>query len=159
MIRSAASLTAIVALLASTAACAPVREQHGWIPDSQSQIEIKPGVDTKSTVLARMGTPSTSGFLESNDWYYITTLQESFAFYKPKTSARSITVVRFASDDVVSKVDKYGLERGRVVAYDDNKTPTRGRELGILEQLLGNVGNKPSLPIDDENGQRQGPGN
>ena len=149
MFRAAASFTAALALLTGATACAPVQEQHGWIADAQSKVQIKPGVDTKSTVLARMGTPSTNGFLQTNNWYYITTLQESFAFYKPKTEDRTVTVVRFAADDVVSEVDKYGLEKGRVVDYSSDKTPTRGRELGILEQLLGNVGNTSPLPHDD----------
>jgi outer membrane protein assembly factor BamE (lipoprotein component of BamABCDE complex) len=149
MIRTAVSFTAALALLAGATACAPVQEQHGWIADTQSKIEIKPGVDTKSTVLARMGTPSTNGFLQANDWYYITTLQQSFAFYKPKTQDRTVTVVRFASDDVVKEVEKYGLEKGRVVNYSSDKTPPRGRELGILEQLLGNVGTTSPLPHDD----------
>ena len=155
MIRAVASVTAMLALLAGATACAPVQEQHGWIADSQSKVEIKPGVDTKSTVLARLGTPSTNGFLQANDWYYITTMQESFAFYKPKTEDRTVTVVRFAADDVVSQVDKYGLEKGRVVDYTSAKTPTRGRELGILEQLLGNVGNTSPLPKDDKDQQNR----
>lgn len=150
MIRAAASLTAALALTVGATACAPFQEQHGWIADSQSKIEIKPGVDTKSTVLARMGTPSTSGFMENTSWYYITTLQENFAFYKPKTENREVTVVRFGADDTVASVDKYGLEKGRVVAYSKDKTPTRGRELGILEQLLGNVGNKTALPDNSD---------
>jgi outer membrane protein assembly factor BamE (lipoprotein component of BamABCDE complex) len=149
MNRAAATVTAALALAAGLSACAPVREQHGWVADSASKVEIKPGVDTKSTVLARMGTPSTSGFMDSNDWYYITTLQQSFAFYKPKTENREVTVVRFGADDTVASIDKFGLERGRVVNYSHDKTPTRGRELGILEQLLGNVGNTVPLPPDE----------
>lgn len=88
--------------------------------------------------------------METSDWYYITTLQESYAFYKPKTSERQVTVVRFAADDTVAKVDEFGLERGRVVSYSKDKTPTRGRELTVLEQLLGNVG-RPILPSDPKN--------
>jgi outer membrane protein assembly factor BamE (lipoprotein component of BamABCDE complex) len=153
MNKAALSFT-LLAALAGVTACAPARETHGWIADSGSTVPIQPGVDTKSTVLARMGTPSTqgfmSGYMEGDSWYYITTLQERFAFYKPKTAAREVTVVRFAADDTVAGVDKFGLEKGRVVAYDENKTPTRGRELGILEQLLGNVGNRPQLPQNED---------
>lgn len=34
----------------------------------------------------------------------------------------------------------YDLEDGRVVSYASRETPTRGRELNLLEQLLGNIG-------------------
>jgi len=141
----AVTFTAVLALSVGATACAPLHEQHGWVAES-SELDVKPGVDTKTTVLARMGTPSTSGFMEANNWYYITTLQQSFAFYKPKTQARQVTVVRFGENDTVAAVDKYGMEKGRVIAYSGDKTPTRGRELSILEQLLGNVGARPPIP-------------
>jgi hypothetical protein len=63
-------------------------------------------------------------------------------------------VVRF-DGDTVAGVEKFGLERGRVVNYSNDYTPTRGRELGLLEQLLGNVGTTPPIPNADEN--EQGP--
>jgi hypothetical protein len=62
-------------------------------------------------------------------------------------------VVRF-DGDTVAAVEKYGLERGRIVAYDDHETPTRGRELGVLEQLLGNVGRTPPVQLEEEGGRR-----
>ena len=35
---------------------------------------------------------------------------------------------------------EYGLEDGNVIAFNTNATPTRGRELTILQQLFGNLG-------------------
>jgi hypothetical protein len=63
-------------------------------------------------------------------------------------------VVRF-DGDTVSSVEKFGLERGRIVAYNDEITPTRGRELGVLEQLLGNVGQTAPIPREEEEGGRR----
>ena len=42
-----------------------------------------------------------------------------------------------------------GLEDGQRVSMNDRETPTRGRQLTILEQLLGNVG-RGQLPRTDE---------
>ena len=61
-------------------------------------------------------------------------------------------VIRF-DGDTVSAVEKYGMERGRLVAYDDHITPTRGRELGVLEQLLGNVGRTPPIRMEERGGR------
>ncbi len=36
------------------------------------------------------------------------------------------------------------------MAFNGRETPTRGRELTILEQILGNVGRGSMLPQDDE---------
>ena len=49
-----------------------------------------------------------------------------------------------------------GLEDGQRLAMNANETPTRGRQLTILEQLLGNVG-RGQLPRTDEDvpGQRR----
>jgi outer membrane protein assembly factor BamE (lipoprotein component of BamABCDE complex) len=149
MKRPSAGFVAVLALAAAfAAACTPVRETHGWVSDTASEAEVQPGVDTRSTVLARMGSPSTTGAFGQTDWYYITSLQESFAYLKPKTSARQVTVIRFNAEDVVAGVEKFGIEKGRVINYSGDKTPTRGRELGILEQIFGTVGAR--LPTDPE---------
>jgi hypothetical protein len=37
-----------------------------------------------------------------------------------------------------------------VIAYNNRETPTRGREMTVLEQLLGSVGRGTMLPQDDE---------
>jgi outer membrane protein assembly factor BamE (lipoprotein component of BamABCDE complex) len=83
-------------------------------------------------------------------WYYVGSVQERVAFYTPRITERRVMVVRFEGD-VVSGVEKYGMERGRVISYDSNETPTRGRELGVLEQLLGNVGSTPPIRAGEEN--------
>ncbi|MES1202323.1 MAG: outer membrane protein assembly factor BamE, partial [Pseudomonadota bacterium] len=46
---------------ALVAGCTPVRETHGWVSDTASEAQVQPGVDTRTTVLARMGSPSTTG--------------------------------------------------------------------------------------------------
>ena len=45
--------------------------------------------------------------------------------------------------DQVSDVLTYDIEDGQVVDYVARETPTRGRELGILEQLFGTIGRLP----------------
>ena len=39
---------------------------------------------------------------------------------------------------------EYGMEDGRVIDLETRTTPTLGRELTILEQLLGNLGTIPA---------------
>jgi outer membrane protein assembly factor BamE (lipoprotein component of BamABCDE complex) len=100
-------------------------------------------------VQQRFGTPSTTAVFDQTAWYYVSSVQEQVAFYSPETTERRVMVVRF-DGDTVSTVEKFGLERGRLVAYNDEVTPTRGRELGILEQLLGNVGNTSPIRAEEE---------
>jgi hypothetical protein len=42
------------------------------------------------------------------------------------------------------------MERGRIVAYNGEKTPTRGRELGVLGRIFGNIGSSPPIRAEDE---------
>ena len=142
---------AAVALATATTACAPVQTYNGFRPDRNNEEIPDPqvGVDTRDTVQQRFGSPSTTAVFDQTAWYYVSSVQERVAFYTPRTVDRRVMVVRF-DGDTVSAVEKFGLERGRLVAYNDEETPTRGRELGVIEQLLGNVGNTAPIPNQEE---------
>ena len=150
-------LAALAVLAVATTACNPVRDSHGFAAVSEDQKKVEVGVDTKSTVLARLGSPSTQSAFDQAAWYYISTVQERYAFYTPKTVAREVLVVKFDGDGKVTTVDRFGMERGRVVAYNGDHTPTRGRELGIVEQIFGNIGNGSPIrtPEDDQGGRNR----
>jgi outer membrane protein assembly factor BamE (lipoprotein component of BamABCDE complex) len=151
--------SAALCLLALGAACSPVQSHSGFRPDFNNVQIADPevGVDTKDTVTARFGTPSTSAVFDQTTWYYLSSVQERFAFYTPRTTDRRVLVVRFDASNVVSAVEHFGLERGRIVAYNGDKTPTRGRELGVLEQIFGNIGNTPPIRAgeEEEGGRRR----
>lgn len=150
-------LSAAILALGAAAACTPVQTYSGFRPERNDTELADPavGVDTRETVQQRFGSPSTTAIYDQTAWYYVSSVQERVAFYQPHTTDRRVMVVRF-DGDVVSAVEKYGMERGRLVNYSDDFTPTRGRELGILEQLLGNVGANP-LPQEQGEGPRDRP--
>lgn len=140
----------LVATSAATSACVtPVRDYHGYVVDEVAPSEIEPGVDNRSTVLARLGTPSTKSVFDENTWFYITDIQQRVAFYRPKTAERRVTAIRFGEDDLVAEVLEYDRADGKVIQYASRETPTRGRELGLWEQLFGTIGANP-LPRTDE---------
>ncbi len=144
-------LSAAVAVLAASAACAPVQSYNGFRADYNNQDIPVPqiGVDTQQSVLQRFGSPSTTAIFDTTAWYYVSSVQERVAFYNPHITERRVMVVRFEGETVAA-VDSFGLERGRIVSYATEETPTRGRELGVLEQLLGNVGRTPPIRPDAE---------
>jgi outer membrane protein assembly factor BamE (lipoprotein component of BamABCDE complex) len=156
MNKAAVSLAVLAALGALASACAPVVGTHGFQTVDVAPADIRIGEDTKSTVLAQLGSPSATSTFEENVWYYISQTTERYTYNRPQVSQRSVTAITFAADDKVAEIRTLGLEDGQQVAMNDRETPTRGRELTVIEQLLGNVG-RGQLPRTDEDvpGQRR----
>ncbi|HVL41224.1 MAG TPA: outer membrane protein assembly factor BamE [Brevundimonas sp.] len=143
-------LIAVLSATALTAACAPVIGQNGFQAIDAKPADIVAGTDTKQTVLTKLGTPSTtSTFEHDNVWYYISQVTEKYTYNRAQVTQRSVTEITFDDAGQVSAVNNLDLEDGRVVAMNSRETPTRGRQLTILEQLLGNVG-RGQLPRTDE---------
>ena len=152
-----------VALVAGVAlaACAPTRQVSGYQAIDHLPKDVKVGMDTKSTVLEQLGSPSSQSTFDPNTWYYITQLSAEIGYHKPRVTKRVIVAISFDKEtEKVTKVDQYSLKDGKVMAYNDRETPTRGRELSWVEQLLGTVGRGSMLPQDQQNvpGQRPGGG-
>jgi len=139
------------ALLVTVSACTPISRSHGFISAKGSPGDVETGVDSKSTVLAKFGTPSTTGVFENDTWYYMSEFREQLGFLNAKTQNRVITTIKFTDDGMVSNVDIYTIKDGNLVSLVGRKTPTRGRELTILEQLLGNVGRLPPGSLGQQN--------
>ena len=51
----------------------------------------------------------------------------------------------------MTSLNTLSLKDGRVIAFNGRETPTRGRELTVLEQLLGTLG-QGSVLGDQEDG-------
>ena len=141
----------IPAAAASLSGCAPITSYSGFQAIESDPKDVKVGADTKSTVRSRLGTPSTTGAFDPNTWFYMNQLKSRVAFKRPEVVARNITAITFNKDsELVESVNSYTLKDGKVVAFNGRETPTRGRELTILEQILGNVGRGSLLPNQDD---------
>ena len=138
-------------------ACAPVIANQGFQTVDVKPADIVAGTDTRETVQTKLGTPSARSTFEDNVWYYISQTTERYTYNRPEVSQRTVTEITFdKADNSVSNVRVLGLEDGQEVAINNRVTPTRGRQLTIIEQLLGNVG-RGQLPRTDEDipGQRR----
>jgi len=157
MLRISAAVAAVL-MVGSLGACAPVVGMHGFQVVDVAPSDIVAGTDTKETVLARLGTPSTTSTFERDQvWYYMSQTTERYTYNKPQVSQRSITEITFnEADGKVAQVRTLGLEDGEKIAMERRETPTRGRALTVMEQLLGNVA-RGQLPRTDEDqpGQRR----
>lgn len=153
MFRRAAFAAIAAGLIAAPvlSACSPISTYSGFQAIESDPKDVKVGADTKSTVRGKLGSPSTQSTFDPNVWFYMNQVKERIAFRRPRVVARNVTAIAFNKDsEVVESVNNYTLKDGKVIAYNSRETPTRGRELTILEQLLGTVGRGGMLPQEDE---------
>jgi outer membrane protein assembly factor BamE (lipoprotein component of BamABCDE complex) len=158
--RATAPLCALIIGSAVLGGCAPTSIYQGFQAIDAKPQDVKVGQDTKSSVMARLGTPTSTSTFDPNVWFYISQVTEYQGFYKPRTVRRDVIALTFNKDDEkVAKVDTLTLKDGRTIAYNGRETPTRGRQLSALEQLLGNLGQGSLLSNQDVTpGERPGGG-
>jgi outer membrane protein assembly factor BamE (lipoprotein component of BamABCDE complex) len=141
--KSRVLVSASVLVLAGVAACAPIRDVRGYVPDEEKVASVRVGADTRDSVQEKLGTPSSTATFGEPTWYYISTEQERYAFFKPDVTKRQILAVQFTEDGKVQDIRTYGIEDGQVVALVDRETPSRGKEMSFLQQMFGNMGAMP----------------
>jgi outer membrane protein assembly factor BamE (lipoprotein component of BamABCDE complex) len=146
--------------LAAVSACSPINSYQGFQAVDHAPSDVKVGEDTRATVLARLGSPTAVSTFDYT-WYYISQVSSKTAFYHPRVNKRDVVAISFhKGDEQVTGVNVYTLKDGRIIAYNSRETPTRGREMTVLEQLLGSVSAAGALPPSEVNPNshgRQGP--
>ena len=156
MIRRASAFALAFALVLG--ACSPLTSYQGFQAVEANPKDVKVGVDDKTTVMDRLGSPSAVAAFDPNTWFYISQISDQVAFRLPQVKRRDVVAINFnKADDKVADVRTYGLKDGRVIAYNKRATPTRGRELSVIEQMLGNIGNSNLTPQQDINPGSQRP--
>ena len=140
MIRSSLIKPAVLLLCMSLAACAPKLVIQGYMPDEETLAGLEQGVDTKDAVVTKLGSPSTIATFDDDTWIYVNKRSEVFAFFEPTVLSQNVVAINFDPKGRVEKIRRFTLEDGRLINPITRKTPTQGQELGLLEQLFGNVG-------------------
>lgn len=131
---------ALCAALMVLGACAEIIRKHGYIPPQEDLDAVIVGVDTRDSVGSSLGRPGTSGVLKGGDWFYIGSKVRHFGARKPKEIDRQVVAVRFNEAGVVENVERFGLERGRVVVLSRRVTETTVRDVTFIRQIIRNFG-------------------
>lgn len=134
------SLVFAVALSVGSGACTPTVDQRGYLPHPDLLAQVKAGKSNRDDVLAILGTPSATMTYGGETWHYISAKTETTAFFEPVLLERKVVSVVFDDAGVVREVLDKGMEAGQDIETVERVTPTAGKEMSILEQLIGNVG-------------------
>lgn len=129
-----------VAVAFAAPACTPIVELRGNLPPPEQLEQVKVGKSSRDDVQALLGTPSNVTPFGDETWHYISTLTERKAFLEPVVLERKVITVVFDRSGMVRVLDTKGLQDGKEVKPVDRETPSAGKEMTILQQMLGNVG-------------------
>ena len=109
---------------------------NGYVIDQKS-LELIPEGSSREQVLLTMGTPSTTATFDSEVLYYISQRRErAAAFMKPKLVEQSVLAIYLSKDGTVARKANYTLQDGKVFDTISRTTPTGGRDLTFLQQIL-----------------------
>jgi len=137
-----AKMTLVVtASIVVLAGCSSTYKFHGYAPSEDELADVIVGADTRETVEEIIGKPSSSGLLEDGSWYYVATKVEHRTYKAPKAVERELVAVSFDEVGVVSNVERFGLEDGRVVTLSRRVTDLPVKGPSVLSQIIGNIGN------------------
>lgn len=135
-IARSASISALVLL----GACISQIDTRGHVEAQPILDQIKPGVTSREDVQRQFGSPSSQSNFGGETWYYISLQRERKAFFRPKTLDQDVTRIAFDTSGIVSAAEHYTLKDGEKITMVERTTPTEGHNLGMMEQLLGNLG-------------------
>ncbi|MBO3759778.1 outer membrane protein assembly factor BamE [Ciceribacter sp. L1K22] len=119
---------------------------NGYVVDEQALALVPVGSSREQVVLS-LGTPSTTQTFdgEGEVFYYISqTRKRSVAFMKQRLVDQHILAIYFDKDGVVSQRADYTLQDGKVFDNISRTTPTGGKDLTFLQQILSGGGGAAS---------------
>ena len=133
-----------LALLAAPAlvlgGCDNIVDYRGFAPTPGSTEKLEIGSQSREDVVRLVGSPSAVATFNPNTWYFITQRQETWAFLKPTITQQTVMQVTFSDAGRISEIKHYDLKDAREIEMVARVTPTAGKELTVLEQILGNIG-------------------
>ncbi|MFV0300356.1 MAG: outer membrane protein assembly factor BamE [Paracoccus sp. (in: a-proteobacteria)] len=131
----------VILAVFAIAACAPVYRNHGYIPPEHDLAQVVVGETTIDALPTLIGRPSSQGLLTGSAWYYVGSRWRHYGPYQPVETTRQVVAVSFTDTGTVANIERFGLERGRVVVLSRRVTDSGVTEISLIRQLMGNIGN------------------
>ncbi len=116
------------------------------MPDDELVAKLRPGVHDRDSVTSLFGSPTTIANFNGETWLYVKRETEHIAFFDEELLEQAVLAVRFNKAGVVSDIQRYAKADGEALVPVERKTPTRGKEMTVLEQLFGNIGRFSNQP-------------
>lgn len=138
--RSIVRVSAMLGLGLVLAGCSSITNHRGYITDEVLFASVQPGLDNRDSVRGALGQPTLTSQFGDPVWYYVSSYTEQKPFRQPRIDEHTVLAVHFDEAGNVASIERSGLELVANVDYEEDETPTLGRERGFLEDLFGNIG-------------------
>ena len=102
-------------------------------------LELVPEGSSKEQVMLSLGTPNTTQIQQNGNetFYYMTQKKKrEAAFLRPDVIEQTVMVVAFNDEETVESINNYELKDGKVFAFNREVTPSSGKEITLITQLL-----------------------
>ncbi len=141
-------LPAVLLAAVFVTACAPVINKRGNLVETEKLDQITSGRSTREDVARILGTPTEMSTFDDKIWYYIGQTTKREAFFDPEVTEQKIVAIRFTPEGVVDKISQGGAQYAENISPNPGRTPTYGKDISLLQQLMGNLG-RPRVPVSN----------
>ena len=131
-----------VGLGVALGACAPNVNNNGFVMDEDALAQIRPGAQNREQVAQLLGSPSSVAVFDDQTWLYIhRRTSQRVTFLDPTVLDQDVIAITFdRTSGQVAEVRRLTLADGQNIDPVDRITPSPGKEMGVLQQFLGNLG-------------------
>ena len=140
----------VVITLTGIVACGGQYRNHGYMPLPKDVDALIAGVDTRDGIVEVMGLPSTGGVFTDDALYYVRSRVHHRGYARPNEVNREVLVLSFDDSQVLINVERFGIEKGKLVRLEHRITEAPGGDRGVLEQIIGSIGGFNPASIVDE---------
>jgi outer membrane protein assembly factor BamE (lipoprotein component of BamABCDE complex) len=131
---------ALVLVMATLAACGGQYRNHGYMPLAEDVDALIVGVDTRDSIIEVMGVPTTGGVLTVEAMYYVRSRVHHKGYVKPNEIQRDVLVLSFDKNQILRNVERFGIEKGKLIRLEHRVTEAPGGDRSILQQIIGSIG-------------------
>lgn len=133
-------MLALVLVMATLAACGGQYRNHGYMPLAEDVDALIVGVDTHDSIIEVMGVPTTGGVLTEEAMYYVRSRVHHKGYVKPNEIQRDVLVLSFDKNQILRNVERFGIEKGKLIRLEHRVTEAPGGDRSVLQQIIGSIG-------------------
>ena len=133
-------MLALVLVMATLAACGGQYRNHGYMPLAEEVDALIVGVDTRDSIIEVMGVPTTGGVLTEEAMYYVRSRVHHKGYVKPNEIQRDVLVLSFDKNQILRNVERFGIEKGKLIRLEHRVTEAPGGDRSVLQQIIGSIG-------------------